>query len=78
MGERVRPLIEAAKHLSVEEREELLEGLLQMDGEFEPDLAGIAEWKRRFEEIDAGAIEGVDAGDAIAAARAELKSRRPA
>ena len=76
MGERVQPLIDAAKLLSADEREELLDGLLQIDSQFEPDAADIAEWKRRFEELESGHVEAIDADDAIAAARADLKNRR--
>ena len=76
MGSRVKPLIEAAKQLSVEEREELLDGLLQIDGQFEPDAVDGAAWVRRADELEAGHVEGIDADDAIAAARADLKSRR--
>ena len=76
MGERVQPLIEAAKLLSIEEREELLEGLLQLDGQFEPDAADTAEWNRRFEELEADHVGSIDADDAVAAARADLKLRR--
>ena len=78
MGERVRPLIEAAKLLSIEEREELLDELLQIDGQFEPDAGDLAEWKRRFEQLEAGQLDGIAAEDAIAGVRADLKSRRPA
>lgn len=76
MGERVQPLIEAAKLLSPEERQELLEGVLQIDGQFEPDPADSVEWKRRLEELDSGIDAGIDADDAIASVRAELESRR--
>ena len=68
MGERMQ-LIEAAKQLSAEEREELLEGLLQIDGQFERDAADTAEWNRRLDELEAGHVEGIDADGAIAAAR---------
>ena len=78
MGEHVQPLIEAAKLLSAEEREELLEGLLQIDGPFEADAADVAEWARRFDELEAGHGVGIDDDDAIAAARSDLKSRRTA
>ena len=76
MGERVQPLIDAAKLLSADEREELLDGLLQIDSQFEPDAADIVEWNRRFEELEAGHVQGIDAFDAIATARADLKSRQ--
>lgn len=76
MGERVQPLIEAAKLLSAKEREELVEGLLQIDGQFEPDAADSAEWARRFAEIETGHVSPVDADEAIAAARSDLARRR--
>lgn len=76
MGERVQPLIDAAKLLSTEERAELLDELLQIDGNFEADMADTAEWTRRFNEFEAGSVEGVDAEDVIASARADLKNRR--
>ena len=76
MGDRVQPLIEAARFLSPEERRELLDGVLQIDGQFEPDAADSAEWKRRFDELETVAVSGIDADDAIAAVRAEMKSRR--
>ena len=77
MGERVRPLIEAAKMLSVKEREELLAGLLEIDGQFESDVADAAEWNRRFAEIEAGNVEAIDADVAIASVRSSLRGRRP-
>lgn len=76
MGERVQPLIEAAKLLSPEEREELLDGLLEIDGQFEPDASDKAEWSRRVDEMMSGREEGVEVDDAIAAARESLRSRR--
>ena len=62
--------------MTPEEREELLDGLLQIDGKFEPDATDIVEWNRRFDELEAGHVQVTDTFDAIAAARADLKSQR--
>jgi hypothetical protein len=77
MGERVRPLIEAAKKFSIDEREELLAGLLEIDCQFESDAADAVEWNRRFADIEAGNVETIEADDAIASVRSSLHSRRP-
>ena len=77
MGQRLQPLIEAAKLLSIREREELLEALLEIDAQIEHDTADVAEWNRRYVELETGVVEGIDADDAIAAARADLHLRHP-
>lgn len=76
MAERIQPLIEAAKQLTVEEREKLLEALLQLDGNFERDKSDVSEWLRRADEIRQGTADCVEADEAIADARAELKRQR--
>jgi hypothetical protein len=76
MGDRIQPLLDAAKRLSLQEREALLDALLQLDARFEPDQGDIVEWNRRAAELETGTVDGLDADAAIAAVRADLKSRR--
>ncbi len=80
MGARVQPLIEAAQRLTLEEREELLDALLGLvDPSHDIEPADLDAWTARAAALDNGEVEGIDAEDAIAAARAELKplTRRP-
>ena len=77
MGARVQPLIEAAQRLTPEEREELLDahlGLVEPSHEIDP--ADLDAWTTRAAALETGAVGGIDAEDAIATARAELKRLR--
>ena len=76
MGERIQLLIDAAKHLSPSEREELLEALLRMDSDFVREATDVTEWHRRADEARSGTADMVEADDAIAEVRAELEQRR--
>jgi putative addiction module component (TIGR02574 family) len=73
MTETARQVIELARKLSLEEREEVIDTLIEdIDPEGEYSDAEIEEWVRRREAVRADPSQSVDADEVMA----ELRARR--
>lgn len=77
MTDQARRVIDMARELTPQQQEEVVEALLEAlghDVEFSQDQ--LAEWQRRSDEARADPSQLVDADEAMAELRAELRARR--